>query len=612
MRKFTLFILFISTQLFAQSSDILPIGFASGEEENMPRYIHSRMYPYGKAIFTPPTGNIRTAAGWEEIQAIVISWTGFPAILKQIVASASTQCDVLIHIDPTDGTYNDSIDVKNFLTGSVASTGSAPITLSSRIKYIMAPHNSIWIRDYAANTVYKNDVDSIFLVDWIYNRPRPDDDDIPLAYSSFLNIPLYRNMVAPYQLVNTGGNFMSDGMGTYFASHLIMEENLPGNTYYSPGKDTAEVKQTLLDWMGLDRYALMPVLPYDGIHHIDMHMKLLDETTLLVGEFPATVSDGPQIEANIQYIINNFTTSFGTPYKIVRIPMPSSAGGNYPGAPWGDAYYRTYTNFTFANKNIILPVYRTEFDTTALRILRENCPGYQITTIDADNSSGTSALNQNIISQGGVIHCITHFVGVNEPLLIQHGALQDTYNTTTPYSVNAFIKHKSGINNARMYWTTDTASPWNMVAMSLVSGNDYTANIPAQPAGTTIYYYIEAFANDGKTQVRPIVAPDGWYRFKVLGTNTSQVENALNLFSQSVFPNPSHGITCIPFFTERNLNGKIYVTDMHGKLVETIFQGNFPMGESKYFINTEKWTAGNYLIVAETNEGKVVQKLLVK
>ena len=47
---------------------------------------------------------------------------------------------------------------------------------------------------------------------------------------------------------------------------------------------------------------------YDGIHHIDMHMKLLDESTLLVSEYPTGVADGPQIEANLQYVLSNFTT----------------------------------------------------------------------------------------------------------------------------------------------------------------------------------------------------------------------------------------------------------------------------------------------------------------
>jgi agmatine/peptidylarginine deiminase len=582
----------------AQQNDILPQGFAPGEEALIPAYMQSR---YAGAndratILTPPGGDIRTMAGWEELEALTITWTGYPAILREIVREAQTQCKVIIHC-------TDSNVVKTNLS-------NYSIPLTSNLKFIEVAYNSIWIRDYGANTVYRNDVDSIFLVDWIYNRPRPADDDIPVAYAALLGIDLYRTLAPPYELVNTGGNFLTDGMGTYFASELEIEENAPGNSYYSPGKDTNEVKDMLLDWMGLDRYYLMETLPYDGIHHIDMHMKLLDETTMLVGEFPVGVSDGPQLEANIQYLLSGFNTAFGTPYKVVRIPMPPSTGGNY--AP--SANYRTYTNFTFVNKSIIMPLYRTQYDTTAIRIIKENCPGYTIKTIDADNASGNPDLDQNIISQSGVIHCITHFVGVDDPLLIQHGSLTDTYDNVNPYTVNAFIKHTTGISSANLYWTTDTLLPWNNVSMTLTnaSTDQWSGNIPAQAMGTTIYYYIEGNATNGKTQVRPIVAPDGWYHFKVLFSSANIEENLGGVFSAGLFPNPSHGITCIPFHTDRALSGKIYVTDLNGKMVQEIYQGDFKMGDSKFFINTETWSAGVYMVVAATNEGTMSQKLVVR
>ena len=35
-------------------------------------------------------------------------------------------------------------------------------------------------------------------------------------------------------------------------------------------------------FMGIERYIKMETLPYDEIHHIDMHMKLLDEETILM------------------------------------------------------------------------------------------------------------------------------------------------------------------------------------------------------------------------------------------------------------------------------------------------------------------------------------------
>ena len=123
---------------------------------------------------------------------------------------------------------------------------------------------------------------------------------------------------------------MVDGLGTAFSSKLILDEN--------PSLSNSQIDQIMHSFMGIDRYIKMETLPYDGIHHIDMHLKLLDEETLLVGQYPSGVSDGPQIEANINYILNNYQTPFGNPYKIVRIPMPPDASNDYPNA---GGYYKS-------------------------------------------------------------------------------------------------------------------------------------------------------------------------------------------------------------------------------------------------------------------------------
>ena len=134
--------------------------------------------------------------------------------------------------------------------------------------------------------------------------------------------------------------------------------------------------------MGIENYIIMENLPYDGIHHIDMHMKLLNEETLLIAEYPEGVADGPQIESNIQYIIENYNSAFGTPFNIIRIPSPPSSTGNYPD---DNGYYRTYTNSVFVNNTVLVPFYRTEYDTIAQRIYEQALPGYNIVGIDVDN-----------------------------------------------------------------------------------------------------------------------------------------------------------------------------------------------------------------------------------
>ncbi len=577
----------ISTSTFSQKVD-LPISLTPQERS----IIDQGNYVFGsqnKGITTPPTGPLRTMAEWEEIQTLVITWTGFQSILAQIVDHAQEECKVLI-------TCTDSNAVKTYLTGQ-----SVPHT---NVKFIEEPFNSIWVRDYGAHTVYKNDVEDICLVDWIYNRPRPNDDIMPDAQGDFTTVPVYSTSQAPNDLVNTGGNWMVDGAGTAFASELILEENEPGNPYNVTAKTEAQIDQIVEDFMGINRYIKMTVLPYDDIHHIDMHMKLLDEETLLIGQYPTGVADGPQIEANLQYVLSNYNSVYGTPYKVIRIPMPPSTGGLHPN---NGGSYRTYANNVFVNKTVIVPSYRTEYDTIAQRILAESLPGYNIKYIDVDNSGA------NLISNGGAIHCITNAIGVSDPLLIRHQSLVDTYNQTTPYSVVAFIKHASGISNATLHYSLDGGTNYTAVSMTSIGNDQFSAAIPAQTAGSEIYYYIHATAVSGKQQVRPIVAPDGYFHFKVLGNAPSSIGEEISVSAQiNVFPNPAGAITCIditPFKKEKIVVSLQNILSQQGDI---LFEGEVNDLNKKVFFNAENYASGTYLIQLKSESGVLVEKVMIK
>ncbi len=581
------------SSVFSQNGTepFLPAGFAPGEKEAMPAYIQEVTNFSRSGITTPPGGELRTMAEWEEIQGLFITWRSFPSILAQIVKAARTETTVYIHCD-------DSATVKNYLI-----TANVPL---GNVKYIIAGSNSIWMRDYGGNTVYKNDVDSMLLVDWIYNRPRPLDDAIPEYDAAVFGVPFYQTYASPADLVNTGGNFMSDGFGTAFASELILEENEPGNPYSVSAKTEAQIDQIMNDFMGISRFIKMPILPYDGIHHIDMHMKLLDEETLLVSEYPTGISDGPQIEANLLYVLDNYNSVFGTPYKVIRIPVPPSTGGLWPS---NGGAYRTYTNSVFVNKTLIFPSYREEFDTIATRIYKEALPGYTIVPIDCDNQGA------NIIAQSGAIHCITHSGGVADPLLISHQRLPDTYQTTGQYMVNAYINHKSGIQSANLFYTTDTLQPFQNVFMNLTDPGNHTwsAPIPAQAEGTRIWYYISAVSTSGKTQLRPITAPLGRWSFKVLENPNAGLSFGEEVFQKPAFPNPSNSITCIPVHTLTNLDAHLYLADMHGRVIRDIFRGKIPAGQdNRYYIDVADLPSGIYQIVLQTDQGNKTKKLAVR
>ncbi len=204
---------------------------------------------YQPALFPklsePPPTPVRTMAEWEELQGILITWTSYTSILRQIVDYA--QDEGLVYIVCTD-----SNSVKSYL-----SAGGVPLL---NLKFLITSFNSIWVRDYGPWSVYSGVSDTLKIIDWIYNRPRPLDDVIPVFFANYAGFPIYQTTTPPYDLIASGGNFMTDGHGTGFSSKLILNEN--------SGKTEAQINLIMNKFMGLDRYIKMETLPYDQIHHI--------------------------------------------------------------------------------------------------------------------------------------------------------------------------------------------------------------------------------------------------------------------------------------------------------------------------------------------------------
>jgi agmatine deiminase len=561
----------LGSALYAQSPSK---RISTAERQDMPSYLRaSAEATHG--FTTPPPSPVRTIAEWEELHGLLISWAAYPGILTEIVRHARLECPVYIV------TSNAS---------SVANTLLAASVDTSNVVMVNSSLNSVWIRDFGPWSAYTNEVDTLLTIDWIYNRPRPKDDTVPSVIARLLNTPIYLTTTAPWNLVNTGGNFMTDGLGTGFASHLITEEN--------PQHTEAEIDTIMDRFMGIKRYIKMHTLPYDEIHHIDMHMKLLDEETILFGEYPPGIADGPQIEANMMYVLDHYRSVYGTPYKIIRIPMPAQ-NGKYP-SNGGD--YFTYTNSSFINKTLIVPTYGIPSDTTALRIYRDALPGYNIVGINSTQS----------INALGALHCITKEVATRDPLLISQQAISNQSSAAGTYPTEAYIRHRSGIQSATLYYRIQSSGMFSALAMSPIPSRPgyWAASIPAQPAGSVIEYYIEAVSVSGRIQRRPMTAPAGFRQFSIYpATGVSQ---SLALKLQPVFPNPSSGITCIPVHSHLPQPVTLALYDLSGKKIQEIYNGELPAGESRYYADTESLSGGIYVIRLSSRQEQISMKLVVK
>jgi agmatine deiminase len=562
-----LLLVFLSQGLFSQD---LPHIMTNQEKALYKNYVPPKSITDD---FNPPFSPVRTLAEWEEYQAVMVTWTSYLSIVAQIVNYVQDECVCVI-------ICSDSNSVKTQLTSY-----GVPLV---NLRFLIAGFNSVWCRDYGQWNGYTNDVDSLKMIDWVYNRPRPLDDQVPVYIAQMFNTPLHQATTAPYDFTATGGNFMVDGHGTGFSSKLIITEN--------PGKTEADIDTIAKKYMGLKRYIKMNTLPYDGIHHIDMHMKLLDEETLLVGQYPTGVSDGPQIELNLQYILANFQTCFGKPYKVVRIPQPPSATGQYP----PNSSYYTYTNSLIVNKTVIVPIYGLSQDTTALRIYRESMPGYRVVGINCSS----------MISASGAIHCITKEIGVNNPLFISHSGLRNTSNTTSPYEVKASIKSKSGISSAKVYWRTDTTVAYSQLSMTSAA-DTFKAYIPAQPLSTNVYYYISAISNSSKTVTKPYTAPSGYFRFTVTNStainNEDEIVKEFNLYQN--YPNPFNPVTNIRFTIAKSGFTVLKVYDVMGKEVASLVNSKLEAGKYSVNFNASNLSSGIYFYKIVSGDFSDVKKI---
>ncbi len=177
-------------------------------------------------------------AEWEEVQGIIVAWTSYTPIIRQIVDYA--QDEGLVYI-----VCSDSNSVKTYLT-----SGGVPLV---NLKFIITSFNSVWCRDYGPWAAYSGISDSLKMIDWIYNRPRPLDDQVPVAFANYINVPIYQAITSPNDLTHTGGNFMVDGNGTGFSSKLVFNEN--------PSKTESQIDNIFHSYLGLNRYIKMETLP---------------------------------------------------------------------------------------------------------------------------------------------------------------------------------------------------------------------------------------------------------------------------------------------------------------------------------------------------------------
>jgi len=541
-------------------------------------------------VNTPPPvswDKIRTPAEFEPVKTVVLQWDytgGKKADIKNLREYNSLHNFLVKNIQLAGAKVLILVDdssVQSSITSYLTSNGT-PLT---NVTFKIQTTNSIWCRDYSATTIYYGDDKQIGLVDWEYNRPlRPSDDNSPVGVSTALNQNMFRadENSGVNKIVATGGNFMTDGFGLAFSSKLILNENSNNET---------KVKQIMKDYMGIDRYCLMNTLPYDGINHIDMHMKLLDEETLLIGQYPTGVADGPTIEANMQSVITNFKTVYNKDFRVVRMPML----GN-PAPPYYDDY-QTYTNALIVNNYVLVPIYGVSTDEQALQIYRNAMPGYTVLGFNC----------ANIISLSGAIHCITHEVNQDKIIRIKHPRITETVAQNQNLVISAEMWSTEPVTAVKAFVKFNGQTAYAEYPMTN-NGGVYTVSIPATILGEAKYYIKAESANS--VCYKPQAAATGG--FFPVSVGTSAVENSdlpqvSELFQN--YPNPFNPETSISFFNGKTGSVKLSVYNLQGAEMAVLTNGVMEKGMHSVKFNAAHLNSGVYFYRLSTPEQTITSKM---
>jgi len=323
---------------------------------------HPELY----SVTAPPVVPVRPLAEYEPSQAVMMRPSGsIGSFHRGIIEGLAGRVDRLV-VFHTPGQAEDMKD--EILDLGVDEAALEMLNVEKT--------DSIWTRDYGPISHVTQD-GSIGFVDFRYYKNRMYDDAIPTKLANAWGTNVFRVSMS-YE----GGNFMADPHGTCYMTEKIYKQNA--------GHDKEQIDSWMAQYLGCSQMVVAPWPKGLGTGHIDMFAKLMNDGTVLLGNY----ADGVQSENG--KMLNDFAdklasvvTESGKSLKIIRLPLPWDETG----------VWYTYTNSLIVNDVVLVPVFSSfeDMEDEAIAAYENARPDLDIVTVNADG----------IIPSGGAMHCVT-------------------------------------------------------------------------------------------------------------------------------------------------------------------------------------------------------------
>ena len=432
----------------------------------------------------PPTGDyVRFPAEFEPMQAVTIRYPlGIPtSLVKQL--SERTKVYVVV-----------SSSQQNSANSTFQNAGCN----MNNITYYNMNTDSYWIRDFGPWYIFNDLTPAI--VDNAYNRPRNNDNMVPVHMGQELGLTVYG-----MNLTHTGGNMMEDGRGVGVSDELVIQENNYNET---------NVRDKMRNYLGIDPYHITIDPQGDYIAHVDCWGKLLAPDKILIAQLPSTNSHYADYEEVAEFFANT-NCCWGYPYKVYRVYEP---GGNTL-AP--------YTNSLIVNNTVFVPLgSNTTHNNNALQVYHDAMPGYEI--IGVTGASSTPWENTD------ALHCRTRGVMDFNMLFVDHRNVvfgeqlwQDSIPITSKFIAYSGEPLKS--DSLLIYYSIDGGA--YQTAQMTATGNpyEYVGYITGYHHGSSVDYYVFGADESGHRYTQPSYGELEPHHFTIeQGVDTYQQTTMLN------------------------------------------------------------------------------------
>jgi len=260
-----------------------------------------------------------------------------------------------------------------------------------RVRFYEVETNDTWARDFGPLSVLEGE--KPVLLDFGFNGwglkfPSDLDNLITRKLGNFGAFG--KATMDTMGFILEGGSIESDGRGSVLTtSNCLLSPNR--NPHLSRSGIEAFLRQAL----GAQRILWIEnghLSGDDTDSHVDTLARFCPDDTIVYTacDDPTDEHYGP-LEAMAEEL-RSFRTPEGRPYRLLALPWPEACFDED-----GQRIPATYANFLVINGSVLVPMYGSQKDRTAIEVIRQSFPGRQVT--------GVYCLP--LLTGRGSLHCIT-------------------------------------------------------------------------------------------------------------------------------------------------------------------------------------------------------------